>query len=120
MGKIAQVAKLKFPLPKLDLGNWGVDLAWEKAIKNGRNWSEALADDIEDDEDRRLLLAAVKAGLIAADGVASGLVREDLKLLTGLMMLFMVMRSHMMKLLLKLSILDWGRLKLNRNRNRLN
>ncbi len=79
--KIAQITKLKSPLPKLDLGSWNLDSpVWEKAIKNGRNWSEDLADDIEVDEDRRLLLAAVKAGLIAADGVASGLVRVDIEI----------------------------------------
>jgi CRISPR-associated endonuclease/helicase Cas3 len=79
--KIAQVANLKSPLLKLDLESWNPDnSAWKKAIKNGRDWSEDLANDIEEDEKRRLLLAAIKAGLIAADGVASGLVREDLKI----------------------------------------
>jgi CRISPR-associated endonuclease/helicase Cas3 len=81
LDKIAQIANLESPIPKLDLKNWNPDdLVWEKAIKNGRKWSENLADDIEDDEERRLLLAAVKVGLIAADGVASGLVREDLEI----------------------------------------
>ncbi len=79
LSKIAQVAKLESPLPELDFKNWSADdPVWKKAIKNGRDWSEDLADDIDEDEKRRLLLAAVKAGLIAADGVASGLVREGL------------------------------------------
>jgi CRISPR-associated endonuclease/helicase Cas3 len=81
LGKISQIANLeKYSLPKLELGDWGVDPAWEKAIKSGRKWSEDLADDIEEDEEQRLLLAAIKAGLIAADGVASGLVRVDLEI----------------------------------------
>ncbi|MCY7367023.1 MAG: CRISPR-associated endonuclease Cas3'', partial [Chamaesiphon sp.] len=81
LDKIAKIANLESPIPKLDFENWSADdPVWKKAIRNGRDWSEDLADDIEDDEERRLLLAAVKAGLIAADGVASGLVREDLKI----------------------------------------
>jgi CRISPR-associated endonuclease/helicase Cas3 len=77
LAKIADIADLnKDSVPLLDYGDWGVDSAWDKAIKDGRNWSEDLDDEIEEDGDRKLLLAAIKAGLIAADGVASGLVRE--------------------------------------------
>jgi CRISPR-associated endonuclease/helicase Cas3 len=81
LNRIAKVAQLDInSIPQLAQGDWGVDPAWGKAIKNGRNWADDLAEKIEEDEECQLLLAAVKAGLIASDAVASGLVREDIKI----------------------------------------
>ena len=79
LDRISKIANLSLS-PQLAQGNWGVDPAWGKAIKNGRNWADDLEDEIAEDQERRLLLAAVKAGLIASDAVASGLVREDLNI----------------------------------------
>jgi CRISPR-associated endonuclease/helicase Cas3 len=82
--RIAEVANLpKDSIPQLLQGDWGKDPAWDKAIKFGRNRAEEFMDDLDDevkneDFNRRQLLVAVKAALIAADAVASGLVREGI------------------------------------------
>lgn len=80
--RVAEIVSLEISsIPELKQGDWHVDnTAWMQAIKNGRRWSEDFADEIESDKERRLLLVAVKAGLIASDAVASGLVRENLKI----------------------------------------
>jgi CRISPR-associated endonuclease/helicase Cas3 len=82
--RIAEVINLlKDSIPQLIQGDWGIDPAWDKAIKSGRDRAEDFMDDLDDDIengdfDRRQLLVAVKAALIAADAVASGLVREGI------------------------------------------
>jgi CRISPR-associated endonuclease/helicase Cas3 len=83
LGKISEIANLPINLlPKLAQCDWGIDPAWKEAIENGRKWANKLKKVISKDggEEQRLFLAAVKAGLIASDAVASGLVREDLNI----------------------------------------
>jgi CRISPR-associated endonuclease/helicase Cas3 len=76
--RIEQVANLhSHSLPELSHKEWSEsDSIWDKALADGFSAASKLKKSIAKNENRKLLLAAVKAGLIAADGVASGLVRE--------------------------------------------
>jgi CRISPR-associated endonuclease/helicase Cas3 len=76
--RIDRVANLpSHSLPALLHKEWSEsDSIWDKALADGFSAASKLKKSIAKNENRKLLLAAVKAGLIAADGVASGLVRE--------------------------------------------
>jgi CRISPR-associated endonuclease/helicase Cas3 len=74
--KIAEVAYLdSFPIPKLPNIPWSDTAVWNKAFHQGTQAGDDLEDDIQEDNERRSLLVAVKAGLIVSDAAASGLVR---------------------------------------------
>jgi CRISPR-associated endonuclease/helicase Cas3 len=77
--KIERVANLSSrELPELSYKEWSEnDSIWDKALADGFSAASKLKKSLAKNENRKLLLAAVKAGLIAADGVASGLVRES-------------------------------------------
>lgn len=74
--RIAHVANLE-GLPTLPTASWKPTGEWEQAWKSGKKqFAPALKQALENDS-RRSLLLAVKAGLIVADAAASGLVREE-------------------------------------------
>jgi CRISPR-associated endonuclease/helicase Cas3 len=77
--RIARVADLK-TLPTLPDEPWKVGSIWDKVYRKGVNFADDFEGDLEDSQERRLLLVAVKAGLIVSDAVASGLVREGHKI----------------------------------------
>lgn len=76
--RVAEVASLPppdtFPFPT----SWSKELSplWSRLYKEGRSAAGALRQSIRKDKERSSLLLATKAGLIAADSAASGLVRE--------------------------------------------
>lgn len=74
--RIATVAKLG-DIPALPTAAWKLGTVWEQAWKKGREAAIHFKRKIRKDQNRRMLLAAVKAGLIVADAAASGLVREN-------------------------------------------
>ncbi len=63
--------------PALPREGWKAGSVWEKARRKGMDFADNLEDDLADSPERRLLLVAVKAGLIVSDAAASGLVRES-------------------------------------------
>jgi CRISPR-associated endonuclease/helicase Cas3 len=78
--RIAQIAGLK-DRPQLNFSRWSpteawVQAAWQNGVKAARDFSRA----IRQNKERLALLLAVKAGVIVADSVASGMFREDRKL----------------------------------------
>ena len=74
LGKIAEIAQLK-GIPELPDKWVSGDKLWQDVYQSVRDAADDLEEDIEDDPDRRAILLAVKAGLIAADSVASGIFR---------------------------------------------
>lgn len=74
LGKIAEIAQVK-RLPDLPDKWVSGDKLWQNVYQGVRDAADDLEEDIEDDPDRRALLLSVKAGLIAADSVASGIFR---------------------------------------------
>lgn len=75
--KIAQIAQID-GLPKNLPQEWSENSLWyEQAYKDAENAGGDLQDDIEDNPQRCSLLAAIKAGLIASDSVASAMFREQ-------------------------------------------
>jgi CRISPR-associated endonuclease/helicase Cas3 len=79
LGRIASVAGLG-PAPRLPAGSWVVDTPpWKAAWLAGCDAATALRRDVRKPKNaaRRALLLATKAGVIVADSVASGLVREN-------------------------------------------
>lgn len=78
--RLAALAQLPKP-PLLSETHWRMDRGWDLILLAGWDAADDLATDISPDGGknlpRRALLAAVKAGVIAADAAASGLVRTD-------------------------------------------
>ena len=75
LARVAQIAALG-PAPELPSGVWSPSPPWEPAWRAGTDAATRLRRAIRKDHNRRALLLAVKAGVIVADSVASGLVRE--------------------------------------------
>ncbi|QZZ22742.1 CRISPR-associated helicase Cas3' [Leptothermofonsia sichuanensis E412] len=76
LDRIAQIAHLN-PPPSLPTTAWKkAGSIWDNAYRNGRNFADRLSQSIRKDKERQRFLVAVKAGLIASDAAASGLVRE--------------------------------------------
>lgn len=73
--RVAEVADLG-PPPALPPEPWGPGAPWEPAYLSGLRAGQRFRPGRGDDGSRAALLRAVKAGLIAADAAASGLVRE--------------------------------------------
>lgn len=71
IGEIAQVEGL----PKLPSRWVAENPFWEEVYQDANDTGDDFTYDIKEDSDRRGLLLAVKAGLIAADSVASGIFR---------------------------------------------
>jgi CRISPR-associated endonuclease/helicase Cas3 len=75
--KIAEIANLG-KIPKLPNEPWKAKAStWRKAYHFGKDAADDCEDRCRDDESYRLFLCAVKAGLIVADSVASGLFRTQ-------------------------------------------
>ena len=72
--EITKIAGLDVP-PELSFSTFSQDAMWGKAWKEGMDTANKFIREITNE--RRNLLLAVKAGLIAADAVASGIVREQ-------------------------------------------
>jgi CRISPR-associated endonuclease/helicase Cas3 len=75
LDRIKEVAALPNQL-RLDSGTWADKMPWNGAFADGRKAATDFGRVVKKDIERRALLLAVKAGLIVADAVASGLVRE--------------------------------------------
>ncbi|HFE47484.1 MAG TPA: CRISPR-associated helicase Cas3', partial [Nannocystis exedens] len=79
--RIQEAAKLGLP-PVLPADNWSVDRGnpWEIALQAGKRRANTFRRELRRDNPRQQLLLAVKAGVIVADSVASGMFRvgEDL------------------------------------------
>lgn len=73
--RIAQISKLGAP-PTLPTAPWESGSIWEKTYEKGRNFAVQFGAAIREDKERQRFTIALKAGLIASDGAASGLVRE--------------------------------------------
>ena len=79
--KIAELAQIE-SLPELP-EKWVASGAWKEAYDNAKSIGAKFSREIRRNETRRSLLLAVKAGLIAADSVASGIFRiEDSEAIT--------------------------------------
>lgn len=77
LGRIADVAGVG-PAPSLPPGPWTVEgPIWKSAWLAGKDAANKLRRSVRTDQARRALLLATKAGVIIADSVASGLVREN-------------------------------------------
>ena len=70
----AQIAQLG-PPPALPGGNYAEEEPWSLAQRQGRALGDRLRRQIRRDADLRRRLVTVKAGVIVADSVASGIVR---------------------------------------------
>lgn len=75
LDRIKDVAQLPNSL-RLNANLWGERMPWSGAFEDGRKTANRFMRALKRDVARRALLLAVKAGLIVADAVASGLVRE--------------------------------------------
>ncbi len=75
LGRVAEIAGLPAP-PPLPTAPWELAGVWDSALASGTSAADRFARSISKDPARRSLVAAVKAAVIAADGAASGLVRE--------------------------------------------
>ena len=73
--RIAEVAGLGEP-PQLPREPWAPGAPWAPAYQRGIQAARAFRPALRANPSRRALLLAVKAGLIAADAAASGLIRE--------------------------------------------
>lgn len=72
--RLAELTGLGTP-PSLARPHWRMDAIWDAVLDAGFRAADELSFDLEDSFARRSLLAAVKAGVIAADAVSSGLFR---------------------------------------------
>lgn len=68
------------PPPKLLRTYWHCGAEWDAVLESGFQAADDLSFDLEDCVERRSLLSAVKAGVIAADAVSSGLFRTGYRL----------------------------------------
>jgi CRISPR-associated endonuclease/helicase Cas3 len=75
LDRIKEVADLPNPL-RLHSGVWADKMPWNAAFEDGTRTATRFRRDVKKNIERRGLLLAVKAGLVVADAVASGLVRE--------------------------------------------
>jgi CRISPR-associated endonuclease/helicase Cas3 len=75
LDRVSQVAEVG-PAPSLPFSAWSPAPPWEPAWRDGTQLAAKLRRATRKDHARRALLLAVKAGVIVADSVASGLVRE--------------------------------------------
>lgn len=74
--RIQNITKLSNSL-RLNYQIWGREnQTWKQVESNGRENAEDFETDLLDNDVRNCLLVATKAGLLVADAVASGLVRE--------------------------------------------
>lgn len=73
---IATVASIP-PPPNLEVSSWQKASPWTEAYTQGIQAAGRLEREIKRNESQCRLLLATKAGLIVADSVASGLVRND-------------------------------------------
>ncbi|GAB4514384.1 MAG: CRISPR-associated helicase/endonuclease Cas3 [Haliangiales bacterium] len=71
--RVGELAGLTAPPPALPPTPWSDRGLWQKTLNAGFDFAEDFEDD--DDRARQNFTAALKAGLIVADSVASGLVR---------------------------------------------
>lgn len=78
--RVAAVARLAGPPPSLPSGPWSLGRPWADAQRQGLGHARRLGRAIRHDRARCSLLLATKAGLVAADSVASGLVRTGLSI----------------------------------------
>jgi CRISPR-associated endonuclease/helicase Cas3 len=76
--RIAEIANLG-DIPVLPQIHWKPGSLWEQAYKQGKQFGTSFKRELRDEKNqpRKLLLVAIKVGLIVADAAASGLVRED-------------------------------------------
>jgi CRISPR-associated endonuclease/helicase Cas3 len=74
--RIQHVAALP-PPPPLPTSPWSLAAPWKGALAAGIKRARGLRRQIRRDDARRQLLLAVKAGVIVADSVASGIFRVD-------------------------------------------
>ncbi|RCJ25728.1 CRISPR-associated protein Cas3 [Nostoc sp. ATCC 43529] len=74
IAEIAAIEGLNDELPEKWAAN---DSLWNQAYFDADEAGEKFGDDIYDNTERRSLLLAVKAGLMAADSVASAMFREN-------------------------------------------
>jgi CRISPR-associated endonuclease/helicase Cas3 len=81
LNRIAEVAELG-DLPSLPTIDWKLGSLWERAYKQGKQFGASFKQKLRDTKNkpRKLLLVAIKAGLIVSDAAASGLVREGKKI----------------------------------------
>ncbi len=81
LGRVAAIAGLG-ESPRLDIERWAPDQSWvQRAWQSGTRWALDFNYQCRKKDPRRLSLQlAVKAGLIVADSVASGIFRQDLSL----------------------------------------
>lgn len=75
LDRIKEVADLPTPL-RLSSSVWADRMPWSGAYEDGRNTATRFMREVRKNTERRGFLLAVKVGLIVADAVASGLVRE--------------------------------------------
>jgi len=75
LARIAQLANLSTSL-SLPTEAWKLGSVWYRTYRGGRTFADRFNQTIRKDKERQRFLVAVKAGLIAADAAASGLVRE--------------------------------------------
>jgi CRISPR-associated endonuclease/helicase Cas3 len=74
--RIREIANLG-AVPKLPSGPFSAHASWvQQAWQGGIDAADKFGPEVSRDRERRALLLAVKTGLIVADAVASGLVRE--------------------------------------------
>lgn len=73
--RVAEVAEITEPLPKLPEGSWCEGPPWTNAWASGMADARELSRSVRRDRRRLGLLLATKAGVIVADSVASGVVR---------------------------------------------
>ena len=74
--RIGEIAKVD-GLPQLPEKWVAIDPVWNEAYEDANNTADDFGFDIEHNPERNALLLAVKAGLIVADSVASGIFRTQ-------------------------------------------
>jgi CRISPR-associated endonuclease/helicase Cas3 len=72
---IRDIAELPCSI-RIDEKSWSEKSPWYEALEDGFNTARKFRRELRKNENTQRLLLAVKAGLIASDAVASGLVRE--------------------------------------------
>ncbi|UFP96927.1 CRISPR-associated helicase Cas3' [Gloeobacter morelensis MG652769] len=72
--RIAEIADLSAP-PTLSRASWSNDGYWQQIWRAGKDAATEFRRQLRKDSELQSLLLATKAGLIAADAVASGVVR---------------------------------------------
>ncbi|MEB3309914.1 MAG: CRISPR-associated helicase Cas3' [Snowella sp.] len=76
--EIARIADLELP-PEVPVATFSIieNSVWHKALQEGWRTANQFKRNLKENDSRRNLLLAVKAGLIVSDAAASGLVREN-------------------------------------------